>query len=70
MLEYGCLCGPKEEALLPGNEPVLSLGILPAVGAGNLEPNPPGLGMPEPTGRAILEIVCVFWATFLWTDEP
>ena len=49
---------------------MLSLGILPAVGAGNLEPNPPGLGMPEPTGRAILEIVCVFWATFLWTDEP
>ena len=38
---------------------MLSFGILPPVGAGSLETSPPGgRGIPEPIGRAILDMGC------------
>ena len=65
------LRGPTEEARLPGKEPVLSFGILPAVGAGSLEICPPGgRGIPEVTGRAIFDAACPLFTEHFWTDVP
>ena len=62
--------GPTEEALLPGNDPVLNLGILLCVGAGSLEAIPGGLGMPEPTGLAIRDCECPLVVKCCWLDKP